>query len=650
MPRRHRNLAAIFGLALASAALPATGASAQTVDAAIEAWVANLDARPDLAVRYDALEVSGGTAVIQGLSIVDAATQNGALFTTVAITGYQPMPPNGFAADTITIDRVQARTGEVQFRIVDVAFTDLKLPETGFTFDPEQPFTSVIGMFGLAADMTLGEARIGRIDLLDAANPEDVLVSYQDYVVSGLAEGRIESFSAGPMVMATPVEDETFSIIIDRVSSEGIDFGAMVGVLDPATYAGGPADRTWRTVLEHARYDNIVIAGPDVQLRVRAMEVEDFRMRASEQPLTGLLDLAMTWAPSSSPEVAANLEEQMASSFVDLLSQYGFGRFSVEGLDIYSGDFDRFHLGEFHIADLSLDGLGEIGFSDLDVVVGGEGWATLDRFAIGGIAFPDEALLRSAILVGIEGIDPTALVPTLEYIEAEGLAFAASGQLPIALDRAQLQLGGHLGPYPTEVQLDIEGLRAPLSLAGEDLAVLAQLGITQLELDFGLDVSWEEATETLSVNDLTLRIAEAGSISASAELTGITRKMLENSQEMEDNAENIRLSGLRLTAVDEAFVDRVFRWAAEGDELPVEEFRERFIRTLPLLIGLSLGDTLAEAVTPTIQDFLRNPGTLAVVAAPPMPVPLEALMEVIDRAPEQLAELLGLSIVNEPAE
>ena len=58
---------------------------------------------------------------------------------------------------------------------------------------------------------------------------------------------------------------------------------------------------------------------------------------------------------------------------------------------------ERFHLGDFHINDMSSDGIGEIGINDLDAAATDKSSLGAQRLAVGDIRFPDISYLSNAL-------------------------------------------------------------------------------------------------------------------------------------------------------------------------------------------------------------------------------------------------------------
>ncbi|MGD9740312.1 MAG: hypothetical protein AB7O56_14820 [Bauldia sp.] len=615
------------------------------VQAMFDRWIADL-AADRIEASYATFAVLGDRAIVTGFSIINEATQNGVAFDTITLSGYQDLPPTGFSFDELTIDHLEARVGTAEIEVVAVNVSNVVMPETGFAIDPDRPFSSVVDIFGLVAATSLDEATIGRVDVTQDMGGLNSVTTYHNYLIRGWADGRVASVSAGPVIIESPYPDGLLSMTVAKVESTDTDLAAIPYIFDLDQYENGVGNPEWRTAVGRASYAGIVAAAPGFQMRVRGITLEDFRVRQSDRPVADVLDQLI--ANGGEPDEA--LDAMAGELLLDFIMPYGIGRFAIDGIDIYAEDLDRFHLGEFHIADLSLDGLGEIGFSDLDVVVGGQGGARVDRFALGGVVMPDRDVLREAIRTGVETEDMDqvfALVPTVGYVEIGGLEFGAMGELPFTVGRILLENGGYVGPIPTSWRVEVADFGAPLTLLPADIRrILGELGYTEATANAVLDMAWEEKTGTLAVNDLSLSLAGAGSFQLSMRFGGITREMLENAGDFAPDA--VTLIDGRIVVTDETVADRLFAWTAEGTNQPAAQYRDEFIRGLPFLMSVMMDREIAARLAPAIQEFLREPGTMTLTMAPAAPVPLTEIEEQDPNDIGALIELLGITIENTP--
>lgn len=632
--------------------VPATrvrGEPVHAIQTVIDDWIDALVAEnPILSADYESITLVGDTVTITGLTIYDPASDGGIQFDTITIAGYNELPPTGFAMASFAIDHVVARVEGAVTEMFSFGITNLTVPETGAMFDPEAPFTSIIDIFDLVAGSSLDRLSVGRIVVVQDQGGLNSVVTYNNYLVVGVDEGRIASVTTGPYFIESPSPDGLFRISIASAQSSEIDLNAITEVFGDANFANGVGDLRWRTLIGHSSYTGIVAEAPDLQLRIRGITLDGLNLRQPEQPVGALIDMLLVGTDLPPIEV----EEMIGDRILDFFTPYEIAHFAIEGLDIYSHDIARFHIGDFHIDNLSADGLGELGFGDVDLILEDLGALRINSFAVGDIVMPPHDVMRAAIRAGIAGEepDPLAFIPTVGYFDLAGLEYGAPGEIPFAIDRAQLLFGGYVGPTPTGYRFEVQGFAAPLTLLDDEFSrLLMQLGYSEAKGDFTLDVAWNEQTETLAFNDLYLALQGAGSIRANLSLVGITREMLENPEAMAALApEQLRLGGAQLLVTDETVANRLFAWTAEGTNTPAEQYRDEFIRGLPFLLSVMMDRDLAAQISPALQQFLRTPGTLSLTVAPAEPVPFAEIIDTLTRTPTDLLQLLGVTMVAEP--
>ncbi len=635
-------------IALLAASPTAAQETPRTAEAALEAWIAALDEMPEIEIEYQEISGRGATATLSGLAIVGPELI--IAFDPISVSGYRSLGEDGFAFGTFEVSQVQARTPTTEVNVIDFVVTDISVPETGFTFDDDQPITSILEIWGDADDIAIDEIAIGRIDIGQYQGGLNAVVSYHDYIISDWENGRIASSTAGPLVLQTPSPDELIVMTVDELSSENLDVNALMRVLDPSAYEGD-GDRDWQTFLGHTEYNNIILEAPDIRMRIRAIEVDDIEMRQAREPFTAVLEQLMT-----NPDLPAlEADAMMQDIFLDLISPWRFGGLSIRGLDIYADDVDRFHIGEFYLSDLSLDGLGEIGFSDVDLVAGGDIDLRLDHLALGGVELADEETIQQILDFIAEGGDDsglTDLIPSIGFIETAGIEIAVEDLLPIALDRALISADGYVGMIPTGNRIEVQGLRLPLSIMeGSVRTIVNQLGFTEFIIDLGMEMYWDESDETLLLDDVGVAIRGAGSISASIELGGVTRQFLTDPEAMsEEELAALTFNSARLAVVDRGVADALFAFTAADTDVPVEQYRDEFIRGLPFLLQLSMDREIALQISPSLQEFLRQPSSLVIDATPDEPLPLAAVALIVDGSPFALIDLLGVELTVEPLE
>ncbi len=658
----HRRLTGIAG---AAALVLTLGGQAAFADAPVETAIKDLataiGGSADWTAGYRSLsyDAATDTAVISGLQL---ATRRGDLkveFETISIVGYAPAAGGGFTAKAIKADGGAVDAGAVKAALVDISFEDVGVPALkGGAFDPEKPFSSMISMYSGVIRSTMGHGHVGSLSLVETIEGITSRVSYENFDISDFHDGKTATVSAGPLKLESPSPDGLVDITIGSVAGSDIDAGAMMRAYDPSTYGpGGIGDMIWHQTLGHAAYKDITMQVPGVQLAIGEFSMDGLKVRQPTHSFAPLLDFAMAHPGMSQQEMADAAREEA----VDLLSSIAMGRFAVSGIKVQASGVTQFDLGDVSLSDFSIEGLGEFAIDGLVAAVEGQGAVKIGRFAFGGIKFPDIELLRTASKAGLGSgntdvpFDPATLAPKLGFLEASGIDIQTTDVPHIGLDRMRVDLGGYVGYLPTRVSSTIVGLDVPLdSLDRSARETFKRLGYDRVSLDYDLKLGWDEPKQQLDIDNIRIRAANVGGMTASAVIGGLTREMVEH-PDSPDGAQDLSLVSGKMTLNDESIVGKGLGLLAEKLKVPQDKFRQQFADALPFLLSLSaLNDPtlmtmirqsgLLKKLAPALKTFIAEPsGSLTLTVAPTQPVKLVDVLDAAQKAPENLIGLLNLS-------
>ena len=149
-------------LLVSSAAAPA--AAEEPVETAIREWVAAIDASPDWTAKYGnlAYDEATKTATLTGLSIRLEGKPLGLDVESISVADYAAGADGGFSASEITADGGAIDAGVAKVALSDIIFNDVAVPGlTGFVYDPEKPFTSIMRAYADVAQAKLSHGEIG---------------------------------------------------------------------------------------------------------------------------------------------------------------------------------------------------------------------------------------------------------------------------------------------------------------------------------------------------------------------------------------------------------------------------------------------------------------------------------------------------------
>jgi hypothetical protein len=657
-----RQLISLTGAALLL--LCAAGGEAiadSPVETAVKDFVAAVDASPAWTAAYRELsyDAAADTAVISDLAIATTAGELRVDFKSISLTGYAASADGSFSAKSIKVDGGSIGIGPVKLTISDAAFQDLAVPAVaGGSYDPEKPYSSLMPIYSGILRASLGQSRIGSLSLVEIIQGVTSRITFADIAFSGLHDGKMASISSGAMKLESPSPDPLVTMTSTSAESADVDLGAMFHVLDPAAYAGGTGDLVWHQVLGHSSYKGTEVDLPGVSIAVGDLTMDGLKARQPKHGFAPFLDAIMAHPEKSDQAFGARAGDE--GGLIDCLSAFSIERYGVSRVKVQASGLSQFDIGDFHIADYSIESIGEIAVEGLSGSIEGQGSIKIGRVALGDIKLADPEVWRSALQAGGNTdagppIDQTRLFPKIGFAEARGIDIQALDVFHIVLDKARADLGNYVGFFPTKVDAGMSGLDLPVAaMDPESRAILARLGYDHISLNYRLKSAWDAHKNEVAIDDFQFRAANIGAIAASGRIGGVTGAFLENPGDP-DAAPDFSLISGKLTFSDESIVGKGLDLLAEKMKAPPDKFRRQFVDALPFLLSMSavsnpaLMTTLRQSgllpkLTPALKTFVGEPGgSLTVTMAPSTPVGLAAATEAADKAPETLINLLNVS-------
>lgn len=657
---RHQSLALVAVVFL----LPQVASAEEPVETALREWIAAIDATPGWSAGYRGLsyDAASDTASLSGLAVETEEKGISIAVETITVAGFAEMPGGGFTARSVTADGGAVAVGFAKIAIADLELDELAAPVMQpFAYDPEKPFTSMMRGYGELLKASLGSGRVGSLQVIEQIEGVTSRISYDHLKIDGFADGKIASIRSGPLKMESPSPQGLVKMTIGGVESHDMDLAAFVRVYNPDAYEGGVGDMVWHSVLGLAAYQGIEVEVPGAKMAFGEISIEDFKLRQPRRSFAQFLDAVM-----AHPDMGEDRMNELAKAHVlDMLAAFGIGRFGIDRFEIAANGIDHFRLDAFNISDVSIDGLGEFVMDGLDMAIPDQGSARLGRFAFGGVVFPSIAAIERAIAeAGAGGSpDPKLLAAALGFVEFDDIDIRPAGKDAMVLGKFRIDLADYLGFMPTRLVAEISGLVIPTSVIDnpEGRKIFERLGYDTIDASYGLRVHWNEATETVEVDELSVAVKGVGSFIARLALAGLPRSTIENPERIGDAVPGLSLVGGAFTFTDDSIVGKSLDMLAETMKAPPDKFRQQFADAMPFLLSISALNNpqfmaivqksgLLGKLTPVVKEFVAIPGSsITVSASPAIPVPLPRIAATTQDAPDTLVELLGITISGEAA-
>ncbi len=694
MTMRIPALSIIFGLTVCLNPAHAQ----QSGKAALDEW---LDDQRAFGIEssYDSAESAGNTLIVSGIRFsfsttfeLPEAKATADLQGPVSLifrwhtpqlttTGFVA-DDDGFFADTMALSSDTTFDFEIkqsQQTILDMQGTieDYVLNGYGWSrfpqidTDPSRPVSRWMPFLSAVKDARLDLGGYSRLtmDFTFAGLGKDVPAmtghaESRDLMLKGLLDGRLAEFREGGSSQETIFEGPDGKPFRDKSQTGqttlmGMDYIALVDLLN----SDGTDNQEYRPYIDRLEVQNQQTDNGLQAIGIKRLGLEGLSIRPPETNMMAMAD-ALFLAVTKQSEPDEMLVKQALIAAFDLYRSFSVKRLYVEELTASSNlpDFMfSFDVGRIEGLDISSNGLNTMSVRDVDVKSGANNIASIGAFQVGPIEYPAYGPIRDYIVgFDVDGEpDPMAVArlftPTSMVFELSDL-FAINPETgsDIRLEGYALELNSTLPPVPTTLNMSISGWEMPLSdLKQPDVAAMLQLmGLEKIRLSQNLSLRWDEASEDLVVEDVMIDVGDIGTVRANVRFGGVPRALFEHP----DQAEKIFQSAIftasfksaEFELVDDGGLKAALSVAAMSQNMPEEIIVEVGLRQLEAELAKIGNAEFSSMILAAVAAFLEDPQSLRIVAAPENPVAAVALMGAATMAPQEIPELLNLSIfVNE---
>ncbi|MDF1778801.1 MAG: hypothetical protein P1V13_22485 [Rhizobiaceae bacterium] len=694
MTMKIRVLSLIFGLAMCLNPAHAQ----QSGKAALDEW---LDDQRAFGIEssYDSAESAGNTLLVSGIRFSFSTTfelpeakatadLQGPLSLIfrwhtpkLTTTGFVA-DEDGFFADTMALSSDTTFGFEVrqaQETILDMQGTIEDSVLNGYGWpripkidtDPKRPISRWMPYLEVLKDyrLDLGGYSLLTMDFTFAGLGKDVPAmtghaESRDLMLKGLLDGRLAEYSEGGSSQETILEGPDGKPFRDKSQTGqttlmGLDYIALVDLLN----SDGTDNQEYRPYIDRLEVQNQQTDNGLQAIGIKRLGLEGLSIRPPETNMMAIAD-ALFLAVTKQSEPDEMLVKKALIAAFDLYRSFSVKRLYVEELTASSNlpDFMfGFDVGRIEGLDISSNGLNTMSVRDVDVKSGANQIASIGGFHIGPIEYPAYGPIRDYIAdFDVDGKpDPMAVArlftPTSMAFELSDL-FAINPETgsDIRLDHYALELNSTLPPVPTTLDMSIHGWEMPLSdLKQPDVAAMLQLmGLEKIRLSQNLSLRWDEASEDLIVEDVMIDVGDIATVRASVRLGGVPRALFENPDQAEQILQTAIFTASFKSAafelVDDGGLKAALSVAAMSQNMPEEIIVEVGLKQLEAELAKIGNAEFSSMILAAVAEFLEDPQSLRIVAAPENPVAAVALMGAATMAPQEIPELLNLSIfVNE---
>lgn len=301
---------------------------------------------------------------------------------------------------------------------------------------------------------------------------------------------------------------------------------------------------------------------------------------------------------------------------------------------------------------------------------------TENAFTIGEIAMPSytaeeagatltvENLVLSDVSLPRETAEPQASELFLyERASLERLVVERDGAELFTLDNMTVEVSPPEDGAPLVFSGGAESFTADLAATDDEKAreVLTRLGYETVSGTMSVEGSWAPDSGRLTLGSLDFVVEDAGTLTLGFTINGYTPEFAEALRQISDEMasgsdqssqglailglmQQLELEGLEISFEDNSLTERVLAYAAEDQGTTPEAVADQTKAVLPFLMAQADAPELTQMVSEAASEFLDDPQSLTIEAAPAEPVPFATLLATGMTSLDALAERIGLTV------
>ncbi len=506
-----------------------------------------------------------------------------------------------FSIDIPTIDAVNSNVDEATLRSIF----------SGNVVDNAE------ALAGLSAtSITIPEITLSATTTIEG-DVNEATITFSDLVLSDITDGVAASVSLAGM---TADAGEDGSAEIGTMSASTLNIGGML-----AMYGLVETDQTeLETIYTDFTFEGGSFEAPEVSCTMGSMTAAEFKARPFNYTFAEIMALGEALEATDGEQPSPEVMGSALRMYVDLFTAFEsspaeFGGFDCSGLD------DEGRNMTFTVAGMSMGGMRPgiyptISLDGLDVEVEGDG-----SVQVGNMTFKEMDL--SAPIAAIEGapeaIDEAwltanarSLIPAFAGFSFSDVAVdvpdpeTEGGRIQASVGAFDLTLSDYLNGIPTDILTTASNILVDLPENSDDeqLQQLIALGVTSIDAGFTIDASWNEADDTIAIDEVSVTGADLATVKLAGTIANATEALFAiDENEALAAAMGVAISQLKLDVTDAGLSEIILASVAAEQGSDPATMRPVFAGLAEgTVVGLLAGAAEAQKVGAALNAFVSG--------------------------------------------
>ncbi|UJW86439.1 hypothetical protein [Devosia sp. SL43] len=456
---------------------------------------------------------------------------------------------------------------------------------------------------------------------INATNTVDGETTTVGFVMSDLVFADVADGVAGSVSVASATFDvgEAGSGSYDAFTMSDFNIGALLGVL-------GLVDNVepgeFQTIYSDFTMEGGSLSYPQIDCTLNPATAGEFKARPFNYSVPEMMQLVSTLSETETP--SPETLGALLRMYADVLTAFEMSEVKYSGVDCSGTDDEgrplTIAVGSFTMGPWTPGVYPAFSVEGVEIAVEGDGAVSL-----GSATFKEMDLSGpiAAIEAAPEALDEAwfvanarSLIPAFAGFSFDGLDIdvpdpeTEGGRITASIGAFDLSLAEYVNGIPSDILTTGSNIVVDLPEDSDDEQVqqLLALGITSVDAGFTVDASWNEAENTISVDEVSVTGADLATVLLSGTIANATEALFATDQnEMMAAAMGIAIANLKVDVTDAGLSDIILARVAADQGGTAEQMRPVFAGLAEgTIVGMLAGAAEAQKVGGAVSSFVSG--------------------------------------------